>query len=117
MTDSAVGFPIDEAPLREWILKAYHEKRKTTESCFALVEAVRELLSGPLEETGPPGRYFFESEPDASLWLFLTSLHAVAEALDRAVYEPLFAAIAEKKGKNEGALAPNLSVYVAALAG
>ncbi len=117
MTDTAGGFSIDETPLRNWILKAYHEKRKTSEDCLALSEAIRELLTGPLEETSAARRYYFEGNPDSALWLFMQNLGAVAEGLDREIYDPLLTAVAGKGKKKEGELPPNLSVYVASLAG
>ena len=49
------AFAIDEEPLRDWILKAHHTRRKANADCLALTEAVRELLSGPHDGPSVPG--------------------------------------------------------------
>ena len=116
MTDTT-GFWLDEDPLREWILKAYHEKRRDLGKSQLLTEAVRELLSGAPGGPSYPAQYYFEKTPESSVRRFAGCLGEVSPGLDRAVYEPILRAIAEKEKTKGSELAPNLSLYVASISG
>ena len=111
------GLWIDEEPLRAWILKSHHEKRYDDGDAPALLKAVTHMLSGPPGGPSAPGQYYFLVDPETSLPAFAGRLDAVAEGLGRSVFAPLLAAVEEKEKAKEGELAPNLSLYVASLAG
>ncbi|MBN1444189.1 MAG: hypothetical protein JXA90_15870 [Planctomycetes bacterium] len=111
------GFYVDEAPLREWILKAYHEQRKPTGDSFLLIEALRDLLSGPPGGPSVPGSYHFETDPASSVSGFARSLDAVSGGLAGAVYGPILKALRRRGGKGEAEIVENPSLFVASLSG
>jgi hypothetical protein len=110
---SSGGIPVDEEPLRAWVLKAYHEKRQGPAGGRRLLDAIRRFLSGPPGGPSVPDRYYFEDSPAASLQRFAAAMEEAAPGLSQAVFAPLLAA-AGRKGKG---IAPNLSVFIASLAG
>jgi hypothetical protein len=111
------GFAVDEEPLREAVLKAYHAKRSAGGTAKRVLDAVRQFLSGAPGGESVPGRYWFEEDPPASTASFVEDLDGAAPGLARQVLEPLLAAVArmEKKGARE--LVPNVPVLVSSLSG
>ena len=118
-------FDIDEDPLRQWILKAYHEKRGGSESEREVLEAIREFLSGPADGLGSP-RYRFEDASEPSILAFAEKLEKACEGCVDSLLDPLLQGLepeALEMGTADAAkssspdLAPNLSVYIAFLAG
>ncbi len=136
------GFKVDEEPLRNWVLKAHHDRRgEGSERDTRLLEAIRALLSGPDGGIGSP-IYWFQDYPDASLDAFFSVLEATRPGLTRSVFDPLLqsvetartandakpvaaaeqpddAAVVKRSRRASGRLelAPNLSVHIAFLAG
>jgi len=128
MSDADVNglFAIDEEPLRQWILKAYHEKRDGDPRERKLLDEMRAFLSGAIGGLSSP-RYRFEDTPRATVTAFAAALDATRVGLTAQLLEPLFQSL-EPVGSNEcssranaaratPALAPNLSVFIAFLAG
>lgn len=111
------GFRIDEAPLREWVLKAYHERRQPSGDGHLLQEAIRELLSGPIGGPCERSAYWFEKDPESTVPRFARSLDAVVKDLHRAVFDPLLAADGERAAEGRHEIAPSPGVFVASLAG
>jgi hypothetical protein len=109
---------IDEAPLRQWVLKAYQERRQTARPVEDdLLEAIRSFLSGPLDGPSHPEQYFFEASPEALLPRLARRLDATAPGLAALVFDPLLGTVQEAERARRPELAPNLSVYVASLSG
>ena len=121
MNQWSTGFAVDEQPLRDYILKAYHDARPGSEKNRLAIDATRQFLSGPPGGEAALGRYWFQEDPEASIKSFLEDLERVDENLARSVLQPLLAAMDEmarkKKKKKKSTLAPNLSVYVSSLSG
>jgi hypothetical protein len=111
------GFPIDEEPLRDAVLKAYHENRGAAGAPRALLAAVRQFLSGAPGGDSVPGRYWFEEDPRASVASYLDDLDGAAPDLAALVMEPLLAALDKGEKQRSRELAPNLPVFVKSLAG
>jgi hypothetical protein len=107
---------IDEEAVRDWILRAYHERRGDDPREAKLADAVRGLLSGP--PGGPSaGDYYFEKDPARSVPRFAADLDAVHADLAAAIFQPLLQA-AEKRAIQPQAGAPsNTSVFLASLSG
>ncbi len=110
-------FSIDEGPLREAVLKAYHEKRGASPENQALVAAVRQFLSGPPGGESAPGSYFFELDPPRSVREFLAELDRSAPDLARRTAESVVRAAREAERKGARELAPNPAVWAASIAG
>ncbi len=119
MSQRSTGFEVDEQPLRDYILKAYHDARPASEKNRLAIDATRQFLSGPPGGEAALGRYWFQEDPEASIKSFLEDLERVDENLARSVLQPLLAAMDEmaRKKKKKSTLAPNLSVYVSSLSG
>ncbi len=111
------GFAVDEEALREFVLKAYHEARDTSERARLGCDAVRQFLSGPPGGRTVPERYWFEENPEASIESFFDDLERTDPQLPAAVFGPLVQAVEDMEAQSASSLAPNLSVYVASLAG
>lgn len=114
---SSAGFPLDEAPLRQLILKAYHEHRRRTGPPRRLLDAIRQFLSGAPGGESLVDRYWFEEDPPASARSFAVDLEKVAPGLAEAVWEPLLRASQAMEKRGDGELAPNVPVYVSSLSG
>jgi hypothetical protein len=110
------GFPLDEIPLREWILRAYHEKRRESERSRLVIDAVRQFLSGPPGGETVPGLYWFEEQPEGSVTSFRQDLERVAPWLAELVFRPIIAGVRERASSLEEPF-PNPAVSVASLAG
>lgn len=120
------GRGLDEEPLREWVLKAYHEKAIESEEHAQLLDAVRLLLSGATSRYNSIS-YYFEGDPESSLGSFARQLNEVSDDLAAALLEPIelgagkidpVNAVQENQNGAAGAAsAPNLSLYVSSLAG
>ena len=117
MREPVAGFRVDEQPLRDFILKAYHDERPASEKSRLAIDAVRQFLSGPPGGEAGLGRYWFEEDPQACIKSLLEDLDRVDENLARSVLQPLFSALEEMTRERRSKLAPNLPVYVASLAG
>ncbi len=118
MSQRSTGFEVDEQPLRDYILKAYHDARPASEKNRLAIDATRQFLSGPPGGEAALGRYWFQEDPEASIKSFLEDLERVDENLARSVLQPLLAAMDEMaRKKKKSTLAPNLSVYVSSLSG
>jgi hypothetical protein len=111
------GFGIEEEPLRQWILKAYHDRRGGGQSDREILDAIRQFLSGPAGGPSVPGQYFFEVKPEKSVWRFVGSLESTVKGLSGMVFAPLLGAMEEKERRRQAAIAPNLSLYVSSIAG
>lgn len=111
------GFAIDEAPLRQWVLKAYQENRKQTGAPKRALDAVRQFLSGAPGGSSLVARYWLEEDPEASSRSFVEDLERTAPGLAAAVFSPLLTAVKNMEQGHEYSLVPNLSVYVSGLAG
>lgn len=111
------GFAVDEEPLREAVLKAYHEKRGAAGASKAVLDAVRQFLSGAPGGESVPGRYWFEENPPASIASFLEDLDGAAPGLARQVLDPLLAAVGKMEKKRARELVPNVPVLVSSLSG
>jgi len=119
------AFKIDEEPLRQWILKAHHSNPKREDASGRVLDAIRHFLSGPIGGLSSP-RYWFHDRSDVALSDFAAELYEAHPELLSVTLEPLLQGI-ESGGEasaNSGdgdesspELAPNLSVYVAFLAG
>ncbi len=117
---------LDEEPLREWVLKAYHEKALESEEHAQLLDAVRLLLSGATSRYNSIS-YYFEGDPESSLGSFARQINEVSEDLAAALLEPIELGAGKSNSPNtvtenqNGAAgadsAPNLSLYVSSLAG
>ena len=120
------GSGLDEEPLREWVLKAYHEKALESEEHAQLLDAVRLLLSGATSRYSSLS-YYFEGDPKTSLASFARHINEVSDDLAAALLEPIELGagktepgdVAKEKqnGAAGAAAAPNLSLYVSSLAG
>ena len=121
------GFRLDEEALREWVLKAYHEKAIESEEHARLLDAVRLMLSGATSRYSSVS-YYFEGDPGSCLSSFARQIDEVSDNLAAALFEPIELGIRnsedplnDSKGKQSGgasaASAPNLSLYVSSLAG
>jgi len=111
------AFTIDEAPLRQWVLKAYQENRRLSGTPKRALDAIRQFLSGAPGGESLVSRYWFEEDPPASCRSFVEDLEKTSPGLGRAVFSPLLAAVKSMEARNDSALAPNTSVYVSGLAG
>ena len=80
-------FDLDEEPLKEWILKAYHERALDSEEHARLVDGQRLLLSGP-DSPFNSGTYYFEEDPGPRLATFARQLDEIREQLATALFEP-----------------------------
>ena len=110
------GFSLDEEPLRQWVLKAYHERRLESAMARAAMDAVRQFLSGPPGGTNTPESYWFEEDPPSSVKSYLEDLEKVAAGLSGLIFEPIFGFL-KKRGSSVRAPFPKPAVYVASLAG
>jgi hypothetical protein len=117
MTRKVQGFPIDDQPLRERVLKAYHEKRKETGTARLALNAVRQFLSGAPGARNVPGRYEFEDSPEPAVARFMADLDLVRPGFARAALERLLDAVKRMEKQKSRELAPKISVYIASLAG
>ena len=118
MSQRSTGFEVDEQPLRDYILKAYHDARPASEKNRLAIDATRQFLSGPPGGEAALGRYWFQEDPEASIKSFLEDLDRVDKNLARSVLQPLLAAMDKMaRKKKKSTLAPNLSVYVSSLSG
>ncbi|MCH2363562.1 MAG: hypothetical protein MK479_03180 [Planctomycetes bacterium] len=118
---------LDEEPLKDWILKAYHEKALDSEEHARLVDAERLLLSGPNAHYNS-ARYYFEADPGPRLEAFARQLDEVSENLAADIFEPIELGLKQSepslktpeerpRGRANAASATNLSLYIASLAG
>jgi hypothetical protein len=111
------AFPVDETPLRDWVLKAYQDRRGLSEKSKRALDAVRQFLSGAPGGRTVVERYWFEEDPPASVASFVEDLDRAETGLARSTIEPLVAAVIAIEEKRSEELAPNISVYVSSLAG
>jgi hypothetical protein len=111
------GIWIDEIPLRETIVKAYHLHRVGGEVDDPILAVVRRFLSGPIGSPCVPGVYWFEDGPAERLQAFVESIEKIQAGFARQVIEPVVHVVAEKESRKEEELAPNPAVFVASLAG
>jgi len=117
MGSQSRAFPVDETPLRDWVLKAYQERRGLTGKPKRALDAVRQFLSGAPGGQTVVDRYWFEEDPPASVASLVEDLEKAEPGLARSAFEPLVAAVKDIEEERSGELAPNLSVYVSSLAG
>lgn len=110
-------FPLDEAPLRDWLLRAYHEKHRGPAVGREVLSAIRQFLSGPPGGESVPDVYWFEEDADFAIADFAAALDGVRDGLAAQTFDPVIAAIEERIAAASRELAPNLSVYVSSLAG
>ena len=120
------GRGLDEEALREWVLKAYHEKALESEEHAQLLDAVRLFLSGATSRYSSLS-YYFEGDPESSLGSFARQINEVSDGLAASLLEPIElgagkiepvkAANENQNGAASAAAAPNLSLYVSSLAG
>lgn len=111
------GVRIDEEPLRQWILKAYHERRGGGQRDREVLDAIRQLLSGPPGGAGHPSQYYFEINPEMSIWRFMGALESAVRGLPSMVFRPLLATLDENGEAGTDHFVSNVSVYVASVAG
>ena len=111
------GFAVDEEPLREAVLRAYHDHRRAKGARKKVLDAVRQFLSGAPGGASVPGRYWFEEDPSASAASFVEDLDGAAPGLARQVLEPLLAAASKMEKRRQRQLVPNIPVLVSSLAG
>ena len=111
------GFSMDEEPLRQVVLKAYHENKGSQGKPKRALDAMRQFLSGAPGGETVLQRYWFEEDPQASARSFVADLEKAATGLSRSVLDPLIAAAAQMEATKSRELAPNVSVYVSSLAG
>ncbi len=111
------SFPVDEEPLRQWVLKAYHEKRKTQGKPKRALDAIRQFLSGAPGGESVLGRYWFEEDPPASIRSFVVDLEKASPGLARSAFEPVTEAVGKMEEARSREMAPNVSMYVSSLAG
>jgi hypothetical protein len=114
---SGKAFAVDEQPLRDFVLKAYHEGVKSPGPSKRTLDAIRQFLSGAPGGKTVLDRYWFEEDPPASTVSYVEDLDRASPGLARTVVEPLLAAMRHMEEKKSRELAPNLSVYVLSLAG
>ena len=117
MSRRRTGFTVDEQPLRDYVLKAYHEGRSSSEKNRLAIDATRQFLSGPPGGEASLSRYWFQEDPEASIKSFLEDLDRVDDNLARSVMQPLLSAVDEMEREKRSTLAPNLAVYVSSLSG
>lgn len=111
-------FLVDEGPLRDAILKAYHERRGFPGGTRSVLAAIRQFLSGPSGgPSAPDGSYFFEIDPAPSIAAFVEDLEGVAPGLARKAIEPILGAALDAERRGERELAPNPALYAASLGG
>jgi len=108
---------VDEEPLRQWVLKAYHEKRFEPGQARDALAAVRQFLSGPPGGDCSPGRYWFEDDPPASVRSFMEDMERVKPGLSRSVLEPLLNACKDRERSGGAEPIPNPSLFISSLAG
>ena len=124
--DRPGAFEIDEEPLRQWILKAYqeHQPASPTIDVREILASIREFLSGPAGGSSSP-IYRFEDAPEQLVTGFADRLDATHADLAALVLEPLLQGLGGRAGDGHRGkktdespeLAPNISVYIACLAG
>jgi len=117
VASTSQAFPVDETALRDWVLKAYHERRQAAGKSKRALDAVRQFLSGAPGGQSVLERYWFEEDPPASVRSFIEDLQRTEAGLARTVLEPLLASVREMEKRKSRTLARNVSVYVASLAG
>ncbi|MGQ9591259.1 MAG: hypothetical protein ACUVYA_13315 [Planctomycetota bacterium] len=111
-------FPLDERPLRDAVLKAYHESRGRPGAARAILAAIRQFLSGPAGgPSAPDGSYFFETDPAASVAALVEELEGAVPGLARKAIEPVLCAALDAERRGERELAPNPALYAASLGG
>jgi hypothetical protein len=110
-------FPLDEIPLRQEILKAYHSERKKGGTHRRVLDAIRQLLSGAPGGESFLGNYWFEVDPAASARSFVTDLDKAAPGLATAVLGPVLAAARRREKENRREIAPSVHLLVSSLAG
>lgn len=108
---------IDEAPLREWILRAYQDSGETAGEAARILAAVRTFLSGVPGAPTELATYKFEESPTESIREFVLDMEAVHRGLSRKVFSPLLAAAGQQGMFRDAQSPPNLSLYVSSLAG
>ncbi len=113
----ASTFVLDEAPLRQWILTAYHENRKLNGAPRRTLAAIRQLLSGAPGGESLVARYWFEEDPRASAKSFVQDLERAAPGLAHSVLDPVLSTFKQMEARESRDLAPNLPVLVSSLAG
>ena len=101
------GFRLDEEALREWVLKAYHEKAIESEEHARLLDAVRLMLSGATSRYSSVS-YYFEGDPGSCLSSFARQIDEVSDNLAAALFEPIELGIRNSEDPlNEKNLAQN----------
>jgi len=111
------GFPINEEPVRQWVLRAYHSHRGQAGPPGLVLAAMRQFLSGAPGSDFASDRYWFEEDPAGSVASFVEDLDRAEPNLAQAVIEPLLSSLRHRREQGEPEIADNLSVYVSNLAG
>jgi hypothetical protein len=110
-------FPVDEGPLRDSVLKAYHEKHGESGTTRGILDAIRQFLSGPPGVQRPHFTYRFEEFPEGSVASFLEDLEKAFPDLPRTTIGPLLAAVEQSSSNGAGGAPLNVPVWLASLAG
>jgi hypothetical protein len=111
------GLLVPEEPLRQTVLRTYHDYWGHAGKPRLVLAAVRQLLSGAPCGDSVLERYWLEEDPEASALSFAQDLEKATPGLARAALEPLCAAASQAAAKRSRELAPNVPVYLASLAG
>ena len=112
-----IPFPVEEGPLREWVLKAYQAQHGEGGSAQRVLDAIRQFLSGPPGEVDVRVTYRFEDYPDAAVASFVEDLAKARPDLPRAALEPLLSALEESREQSKAGFPANVPVWIASLAG
>lgn len=110
-------FPVDEGPLRDSVLKAYHEKHGEPGSTRGILDAIRQFLSGPPGAKVPHFTYHFEEFRESSVVSFFEDLERAVPDLPRATVGPLLVALEESRSNGAGRTPLNVPLWLASLAG
>ena len=102
------GLNIDEEPLKDWILKAYHEKALESEEHAQLLDAVRLFLSGATSRYSSLS-YYFEGDPESSLGSFALQLNEVSDGLAAALLEPIEEVVIDVDEEHSGVVVQKMS--------
>jgi len=111
------AFSLDEESLRKTILKSYFGERTAPLEPEPLMAHLRQLLSGPPGGETQPATYYFEVEPEVTVPVFFRSVEVERPGLAALIAEPLLAAAEERAAGRRSEVAPNLSMFISALAG
>lgn len=108
---------VDEELLRGCVLDSYMRHDRGDRFEQAVIRSISKFLSGPLEKESASELYWFEEHPESSAKDFARELDALRPGLARAIVEPLTQAIEDRPQPDPVELAPNVSIWIASLAG